>query len=144
MGITDPSELHFGKGLWGFDGSVWRKLPMLWGFSAGWVEDLGGTKSGAGTYSQLSTAVPAGYVYVLHSLLAINNTGARGLVQVYKRSGGTVYTLNQVNAPAQYVPVSWSGALALAAGDQVGVYMTACLDGDAIDACAVGYKMAVT
>ena len=45
-----------------------------------WNEWLGGTQSGAGAYTKSSTAVPAGYIYVLQFVFMSNQTGARGRI----------------------------------------------------------------
>lgn len=102
---------------------------------------LGGTKVGAGEYTQSSTAVPAGYVYVLQFVFMSNQTGARGRIILRADDGTNNYSFEFVSAPARYEVVSYTGALVLKAGDTVKVSQTSCLDGDVIQAGVWGYMM---
>ncbi|GAG75277.1 unnamed protein product [marine sediment metagenome] len=67
MGIAKPTEKHFDKGSWGWDGSQWRKLAMIWGYSGIWDKDLGGEASGA-FYISNSSVIPAGEIWVLQAV----------------------------------------------------------------------------
>ena len=72
MGITNPAEQHFERGAWGFDGTLWRKLPMLWGFTEGWVGEASNASAAAGTNFLELAAVPAGEVWTAYVVSAIN------------------------------------------------------------------------
>lgn len=67
-GITDPTEAYFKDGTWGWDGSLWRKLPLVWGYSALAGEALSNTNLGAGTNYLNGTAVSAGEVLVVRQV----------------------------------------------------------------------------
>lgn len=143
-GITNPAEPYFKDGIWGWDGSVWRKLPLIWGYSDRWLEDLGGTKSGAGNYQKFGAVVPAGYVYVLQALFIRNDSGARGRAYLEVYDGSDMYSLVTVMVPARYEVCAWDGALVLKAGDRVVVTQHTCLDADVLKGGSWGYKMKVT
>jgi len=140
-GPTDPAEAHFDKGLWGFDGSEWQKLGLIWGYYDRWGEDLGATKSGDGTYNAITTAVPAGYVYVLQGISLVNISGARGMMRFYAEVGVPYYTVAVSVTPAQYVPLVFVGNGVLKAGDSVVVNQLSCLNGDVLYGGVWGYKM---
>jgi len=63
MGITNPTEEYFKDGLWGFDGTRWQKLPMVWGFSASYAEEKKNVNMPAGNSNVIGSVVPAGEVW---------------------------------------------------------------------------------
>lgn len=142
-GITDPAQPHFKGGLWGWDLSQWRRLAQIFGYTDRWVENLGGTKSGAGLYSVDGTAVPSGYVYVVQALSLGNMSGARGALFLKVISGATVIGLGYIATPVQYQAVISLGVIVLKEGDAVRVQQLACLDGDVLQGGVWGYKMAI-
>ena len=143
-GITNPTEQYFKDGVWGWDETAWRKLAMLWGYSDRWAENLGGTKSGAGTYLASTVAVPAGWVYVAQFAFFRNITGVRGNAGIYFYDTVTAYWSCYVVAPVAWIPLLWNGAVPLCAGDSLRVTQSTCLDGDVIQAGVWGYKMRVS
>lgn len=142
-GITDPTEAYFKDGQWGWDGTRWRKLPMVWGYSDRYFEDLGGTKSGDGTYSSYGTPVPEGEVWVVQGLYISNESGARGYASLFLYVGASGYFLYNNQTPARYEHMRWDGALVLKAGDKARIFQLSCLDGDTINGGVWGYKMKV-
>ena len=149
VAVNNDAEVHqtvpadFTPGVCGWDGAAWHKLPMVWGYSDRWTEALGGTKSGAGTYSKYTTAVPAGSVYVLEFVELQNNSGARGTVGMEVKNGVAAYAVAYFITPPQYRACIWLGRLTLKAGDQVRVTQPNCLDGDVLYGVAWGYEMKV-
>jgi hypothetical protein len=69
-GITDPTEPLFKDGGWGWDTSQWRKLPLLWGYSAKYQEAVLDSNMGAGDSGLEGSAVPAGEVWLVKHLSA--------------------------------------------------------------------------
>lgn len=142
-GITNPAEEYFKDGQWGWDGTAWQKLNLLFGVQDRWMENLGGTKSGAGSYIKLSTAVPAGYIYVVQILAAYNATTAPDYISLYLNDSATNYLIAKVLTPGVGIPLYVAGQYVLKAGDMVRVLVAGCLDGDVIGAFVWGYKMKV-
>jgi len=138
---TSPADLT--PGIMGWDGSAWRKLPLVWGYYDRWAENLGGTQSGAGTYTKLTTAVPSGYVYTMQFLTVRDISSAPSVIMIELSDGTSVYTLKRNASPARYEPMNWIGEIALKEGDSVRVRLTGCGDGDTIEAVAWGHKMKV-
>ena len=143
-GSTNPSETYFDKGLWGHDGTQWRKLNLLWGYYDRWFEDLGNADAPAGTYSKNCAAVPAGYVYKLEGVAFMNATGARGQAQITANVGGATAFLWIAGAPAALINYTWGTPLTLKAGDYVQVIQYNVIVHDALYAWVWGYKMTVT
>lgn len=143
MGITDPTEPYFKNGGWGFDGTVWRKNNLLWGYHDRWYEDLGGDRDGDGTYTAHSTAVAAGYVHVVEFVSFRNITGSRGAVQLRAKVGVLFWILKYNATPVLNVPDIAYGPFTLKEGDQVTVRQSACLDNDELEAVVWGYKMRI-
>lgn len=142
-GPTDPAETYFEKGLWGHDGSVWRKLPMVWGYSDRWAERSTTASASAGSNTVKSTAVPAGEVWVLHAMAA-RNKDTDVAMQFLLNAGAVVLRVKLVAAPGVNVWVLYSPTeLVLAEGDTVDVLFLSCTSGDELNVDFWGYKMAV-
>lgn len=116
---------------------------VAWGYTDRWLEDLGGIKVGDGNYAGTSTAVPAGFVYVIQALYGRNDSRVPAQIGLYVSSGGINQPVYVKLLPAQSEAVIWTGDIVLKVGDSVLVYVVGCLDGDVIYAGARGYKMAV-
>ena len=125
----------------GYDGTLWRKQPLVWGYSDHWSEDLGGTQSNGGTYSKISTPVPAGYVYVASAISYVNDTGSRGQLNITALVNGVNVYLLVNTGPTQSIPDVFLGNLVLGEGDTVRVRQYSCLDNDVILAGVIGYLM---
>ncbi|GAG80732.1 unnamed protein product, partial [marine sediment metagenome] len=82
---------------------------VLFGYNDRIVEDLGGTKSGAGQYAASSTAVPAGYVHRIEAIFIRNNTGSRGGTGIWLYDGSDYYPIAYVVAPSVSVPLLAAG-----------------------------------
>jgi hypothetical protein len=138
--MTDHADVN----LYGWDGALWRKLPLLFGFSANWDESLNETSTSSPWYKYLSV-VPAGEVRILQALSLANQTRATTNVflQVNRMSGGQLCVGFSAALP-QYAPLLFTGAVLLAAGDRIFLYMGGSQIGDSITGCVSGYKMKIT
>lgn len=141
--IKSSSEAYFKDGIWGWTGSLWRKLAMLWGYSDRLVENLGGTQSPAGNYVASSTAVPAGEVHTLQTVSILNTSGARGAVYVRVVLAGVSVYLAYSAGLATWVPLIFATPITLKQGDYVVLQMNSCLDLDVLYAGICGYKMKI-
>lgn len=127
----------------GWDGALWRKLPLIFGFSSNWDVSLSGTATGA-TYIKSGGTVPAGEIWILNAMSIQNLTRACGGVylQVMRVSGG-ILTIAYSGALAQYAPLVFTGTVLLAAGDFAYLYVGGTQNGDALVGCISGYKMKI-
>lgn len=141
--VTQTAAADLTPGVCGWDGSAWHKLPLIFGYSDRYMEDLGGTKSGAGTYTGTGTAVSGGEVWVVQRFTMSNWGGARGRARLQVVVGATAYELAGITAPVQYEAVEMAGPLVLKEGDKVQIKQLLCLDGDVIQGLVWGYKMKI-
>jgi hypothetical protein len=144
VNFDTPPRGHFGQLVYDAVNDRWiAQRATLWTYDDRWVEDFGGTKSGDGSYTESSTAVPAGEVWVLEHAFCINDTGARGAILIYATMSAVDCRLVQNGAPAQAELVTWTGRVTLKEGDVVKMIQYTCLNGDVISAAVCGYKMKV-
>jgi len=142
-GVTDPASPYFKDGQWGWDGTVWRKLPMVWGYSGRWAEhqeDLNATV----TYDSLTfTAVPPGEVWVLQAVDAWDVNSDPSRIQFSVTGDGVTTRLQHTLTPGISIPVYWTGTVVLKEGDRVLVGFYGTVAGDDLHANVRGYKMAI-
>ena len=142
-GPTDPSEAHFDKGTWGWDGTQWRKLPMVWGYSDRYVEVTLTEDVAAGKNTVNLTVVPAGEVWVIESVQGQHGGVAERVdFQVGNATDGYHY-LGIETQTAAGLSVFWTGRATLKAGDKVVIVFRNCAEDEDLIASAWGYKMAV-
>jgi len=142
-GITLETEPYFKNGLWGWDGSQWRKNNLIWSYHSRYVENLGDLNPAGGTYQKTSTAVPDGYVYVVNGIYIANATAARDTVVIYLALNGvSCFVLYNV-APVVGVPDLVLGSFVLSAGDYAVVTQYSIEAGDDMYAAIWGYKMQI-
>ena len=115
----------------------------IFGVYEGWTQWLGGTQSGNGTFSALTTGVPSGYIYVVQGVTIKNDTAVRGLTSIGFHDGSNYYYMKAEIPSAAAIPVTNKAPMVLKAGDKVRVIMQSCLDGDVISAGVWGYKMKI-
>ena len=143
-GITDPTEEYFKDGLWGWDGTQWRKLGLALWFHATYSEDLSCTASSS-TPSVWSSAVPAGYIYVVSaaSIRNISRAVERAEMRVYSDTNVATF-VSCLISPAQYQPAIFTGTLILPTGWRIYMKIVGCSVGDEIRAGVAGYKVKIT
>jgi len=142
-GITDPQEEYFKDGIWGWDGSVWRKLPLVWGYSGHYCENVNGVASGAGDAVVDGSTVPAGEVWIIEHVMANHNAGTAKRLNVVAWSGSCYTPLfdeSVETAPAQRM---WDGRITLPTGGKLRATVVAPGDGKKVYLHAWGYKMKV-
>lgn len=144
LGPGMPTEEYFNKGTWGYDGTLWRKLPMLWGYSESWRERKQNLSCAAGANSLLHTAVSAGEVWVLESISVFNVQTDCTYIRIYITSGVMSYIFKQFSDPALNVPEQYSGRFTFGPGDVLTVTFAGCVLNDDIYSDVVGYKMRIS
>jgi hypothetical protein len=142
-GITDPTEEYFKDGAWGHDGSQWRKLALLWGYSDVYAETESNSDADAGVNYLTFGAVPSGEVWVVTSVVGVNATTAACNIVIAPVIDSAERWVKHTVYAAVTRYVDWHGYLVLAAGDYLRLAFAACIAGDSIAAHACGYKMSV-
>ena len=128
---------------YGWDGSAWRKLPLVWGYSDRYIERELNSNADAGANTLTFSTVPAGEVWVIEGGTAYNSTS--GNDQIYWNHAGTgiAIRLRRVNAPSANEEVRIESRVILKADDAMQAYFTGCTAGDTIAAYVWGYKMKI-
>lgn len=141
--ITDPNEPYFKDGIWGWDGAVWRRLPIVWGYSADYRQALSALAVGAGTRLLTGTAVDPGEVWVVTHMTAQNTSSTTASTRIYVIDNATTYPVRQQLAPAAWEEVMWTGWLPLHEGAYLRAYFYGCVLNDNIYFTIHGYKMLI-
>ena len=142
-GITNPTEEYFKDGLWGWDGTQWRKAGVPLWYRSSYFEDLGGTATGS-YWSKYSSPVPSGYIYVITAISIRNTSRAPTITEI------VVY--NELN---EYIHLEWAASLdvtqplifrgyqILGEGWKIRVVTNGTQSGDTIIARVAGFKVAI-
>ncbi len=164
-GVTDPAEEYFKDGVWGWaatlweklvssggrlftalhgwDGSAWRKLPLLFGYSDVYGEWEFEVDVAAGNRTLTFSTVDPGEIWVVTGISAHCVQDNPSRVEFRVSVGGAAIRVKQQAYGVASDTVNWAGELVLKQGDEVTVMFLACVAGDDIYASAWGYKMLI-
>lgn len=141
--VTQTSPADLTPGIEGWDGAAWRKLALLWGYSDVWSEVQSGTATGEGDATATTSAVPAGYIFVLQAVSAFHSADANKRLTISAVVGGAAIRLVDEADAIPGLHSCWAGGVVLKEGD--GLYAIAVAPGDGkkcwIHVC--GYKMKI-
>lgn len=126
-----------------YDGTTWRKSNLLWGYYDRYFEAVSDTEAAVND-TLSTTAVPAGYVYVVNFISAFNNTNAFTRLLVIPWAGASVgpHLIYETN-PAAVVPNLWEGAVVLKEDDYIKAEFEGNTLNDDIFLRVWGYKMKI-
>ena len=142
-GITNPTEEYFKDGLWGWDGSRWRKAGVPLWYRSSYFEDLGGTATGS-SWSNYSSAVPSGYIYVVSAISIRNYSRAPTATEILIYNELNKCTHLEWAASLDILqPLIFTGYQILGKGWKIRVSMNGTQSGDTIVASVAGYKVAI-
>lgn len=142
-GITNPTEGFFKDGGWGWDGTQWRKLPMMFGYSAAWIERESTLTAAAGLNELVFTTVPAGEVWVLTAICMVDLQTDPSVVAFFIRNDGPDVNLFVVNSPGAGEWTYLTGWWVIPAGSTLIAYYNGCTLNDDLYADACGFKMKI-
>lgn len=143
MGIRNPTEEHFERGLWGYDGTQWRKLRMLWGYSDRYAEEKTTAAPSDASHNLGTTAVPAGEVWVVESLVAYFVGGTVAAIWGGPNDGSTTARFFYSATVVQNTVYSLLGPYVLKEGDSIIARFVSCVGVTGIYLTVWGYKMAI-
>lgn len=142
-GITNPTEAYFKDGIWGWDGTQWRKLSLVWGFSSRYFEAEKSEDVGAGNITLTFSTVPAGEVWVIQGLTAWSKQADVVRVDFYYYVGGTGERMCIKVLGAAYTTVALDTPVTLSYNDHLAAVFMGCVALNDVYAVAWGYKMKV-
>lgn len=143
MGITDPAQEYFKDGGWGWNGSEWVKLGVVWGYSDAYLERNLVNDCDVGTNWLYGTEVPAGEVWVVSSAYGRDTNNIVTAFYLGVDLDGVTYTIDHIINLAANVGHVWSGSIVLPAGARMYGLFLGCTVDDQILATFCGYKMKV-
>jgi len=143
VGPTNPSEEHFHRGLWGFDGNVWRKLQLLFGFGGIVEEALVDDDLAGGTNALYGSYVPAGEIWIIQNagIYYLGTDPTR--LQILASGLAEDVRLLYESSPSSDVWYCWGGTCILQEGDRVGGLVNGATAGDDLYFRYAGYKMEI-
>ena len=143
-GITDPTEEYFKDGTWGWDGTQWRKIGLLFGYYDRLAGKTVNDNATAGTNIVDSATVPAGELWVVQLIAGLNlNTAVTSIRLILVAGSISCGLLDEVPAAANRW-VTWTGEIVLKEGDKIQAAFLGCTAGDDIILIWWGYKVATT
>lgn len=142
-GITNPAEAYFKDGLWGWDGSVWRKLPLLWGYSDTLTEHKASTNVSAGDASKNFSVVTSGEIWVIASFVAWSDQANISTIEFYLDDGEDNQLICREVYSTAEVTVKAPVPLYVPPGGRLRVTFKDCALNDDIYATVTGYKMKI-
>lgn len=142
-GPTDPSEAHFDKGTWGFDGTQWRKLDMLWGYTDRYAVQQNDESNVDDWYTVNLPGPASGEIWTLYGVAVYRSTNAEHYARVCLATAATYYSLGDVEIPLVGKFYPFPAEIVLKYGDNIRVYYEGATDGEALITVSWGYKMSV-
>lgn len=142
-GPTQPTEEYFNRGQWGHDGTRWRKLPVLWGYTDRYAEAEVNLSAATGGNVLIFSTVPTGEVWRVTGLTWVNINTACSAISAILNDGSNQYSVSVEPVPAANVYKSILVDVTLKAGDNLQIGFYGCVLNDDLYAWAFGYKMAV-
>jgi len=128
---------------YGWDGSAWQKLPMVWGFTDRWFELVFTLDATLGSNDLVTAVVPPGYVYRAEWQSVINGTRNPSRIWFAIWAGATGVIYEDQPGPGANTRAYYRLPVTLKAGDKIGVTIGDCGAGDDIFYRVWGTKMKI-
>lgn len=142
-GITDPSEEYFKDGLWGWNGSAWRKSGLLFSYTNQLLGESDNANADAGQNLLYGTTVPAGEIWVVTAMMVVNTISQTSSSNLGLYTGSLYRWVSARGVLAASAGHSWSGHIYLVEGDTVVAVANGCTAGDDLFFSYLGYKMTI-
>ena len=142
-GITDPAEAYFKDGQWGWDGTRWRKLPLVFGYSGLLGILKADTDLDTGSNHLTTITVPAGYLWIVTNVnMRYKGTPPTRMTVIIKIAGQGCDILRQL-LPTSDVMYSLQGWWVWGEDDDVDLYVVGATSGDDAFMYVTGFTMAI-
>ena len=143
-GITNPTEEYFKDGLWGWDGTQWRKLGIIFGYNSTVEGVTTAVSGGSGGDVLESSTVPSGELWILNNVGVIDQNHVPTRITIYLVRSGEVYPLVSTASISANIWTVWHGKIVMKSGDKVTVYFGGATLDDALKITWLGYKVSLT
>lgn len=141
--ITQTAPWHLTPGVFGWNGSGWHKLPMVWGYSEPLSEVKSDPDAAAGADSLAGTAVPDGEVWVVEAICAVDVTTDISKIRLTLLTVDGIVILLEADPTAADAYVYWNGRITMTKDRRIIAYFTGTAAGDDIHLRYSGYKMKI-
>lgn len=118
----------------GWISGAWQKDPLRLGYSGKEEEELTIGSASTGTNTMTGTAVPAGEIWILEAVAAVDLTNAPARIMIGAIMGGLATRFHRDENPVAGVDSGWTGQVLLEPGDQVSVQFHGVTSGDSLRA----------
>ena len=136
-----PADLT--PGVCGWDGSAWRKLPLMFGYSEVYHEKVSDMNATVTSDALVGSAVPAEEIWVVTSVVAYDKTTNVTQISASVTDDVTWWPFAQLFPTAAEEYLQWSGMVVLEQGDRIYVGFNGTIAGDDIYLNIHGYKMKI-
>ena len=143
VGITDPAEAFFKDGVWGWTGSAWVKLPILFGYSAPYLETVEDLNADAGDNVLVGSTVPAGEVWVVTSVQLFDEDNDITRIDFHIVLNGDEHHIRCNTTVKKQSGVDLQGFWPMPAGAHGEALFEGVTVGDDLYFTLIGYKMAI-
>ena len=130
--------------VYGWTGSEYARVPMLWGYGGQYAEHEQDLNTGPADETLTFSTVPAGEVWVITLFTGFCDTANPEVVSLRAVIGGTTHYLAMVADITANLMVVMQGEIILVEDDYLCAVFEGCGLNDKIYADAVGYKMSIT
>ena len=144
MPITDPTQEYFKDGAWGWNGTTWVKLPLVFGYYEQYLEQVTNLNASTGDNWLNGSVVPAGEIWVVTAATASNEDAACARIQMFIYDGAKHYAMGSVTNPVADQSLVFAGQVILNPGNRFVVRMRGVTAGNDLYFDINGYKMKVT
>ena len=143
-GITDPTEEYFKDGIWGWDGTQWRKAGLPLWYADRLAGDVINFNADAGVNNLEGDATPAGELWIVQRVAGVNSTSgvARLLIRALSSTHSIALTDAYDVVAGHWVTVATE--LLMKQSDHLSCHFNGCTAGDDLYLCWWGYKVKVT
>jgi len=164
-GITNPAEVYFKDGIWswatstweklvssggrlftalhGWDGSAWRKLPLVFGYSGQYAEREAATDVSAGTVTMDFSKPLAGEIWVVQSIATYSHQASATSCFIAAWVAGVLVPLMYHANPGAYRSMEVVTPVILKYNDFIRCEWYSAAANDDFVAGAMGYKMKI-
>jgi len=143
-GITNPTEEYFKDGLWGWDGTQWRKQGLLFGYRSPLSQSISFNVTVAGTNSMSSDTVEENYCWIVQLVNVIDAATIPTRVTIKVIRSGNEYIIVDYQPAGSGLWWSTTLELLLVAGDRIDAVFFGCNVGDTLYLKILGYKVSLT
>ncbi len=127
----------------GWDGSAYRRQPLIWGYSGTFRSNVVGTAATAGTYDLDGGLVPPNNVAVVTSLWSWQTSGIQRVGALMVVLGGLLHVLKKETPTAITYPITKEGQWILRDNDSVKARFYGTAVGEAFEMGCSGYLLSL-